>query len=449
MPAAISKADLSAVAQFLRSRIDSADTNHDGQLDVKEASALVESIFPGRVDLFDHLIAKQDSTADLVIGTLLPMTRVDTRASFATTSLAAAKQLVSTQEQQALAAPAPYSESYANPYDWLVDASIRVMDSPVFARDPASAGVVSAADAPSATEQSSSGDSLSGVVASLETQIRTLEDQNTQKMNEVNELVSQIAARENQLKQQANSQRTIGIVGALFGAPMVGVLGAVTAIQTDGQLKDLHAKLTEAQADQARMQQKMTDYKAFKATVERTVAQLQQSMPEPARPSFDPATPSAVKKLLMKVDAVSQAQARVANLTAQRDALLPLRDQASALGADLDATLSTLAQELADAQRAVDAAKKATLNLLLTLASPDPEAAAMKKLAGMAKAQVQKALDPMVERMVSDVKDPKLKAELKNRLSSELMNGLFRSNSEPAGDAAGDTGDVTDAAPPS
>jgi hypothetical protein len=437
MPAALSNADLSAVAQFLRSRIDSADTNRDGQLDVKEASALVESIFPGRADLFDHLIAKQDSTADLVIGTMLPMTRVDTRASYTTVSLSAAKQLVSTQEQQALAAPGPYTESYANSYDWLVNASIRVMDSPVFARDPASAGIVLAPGVRPTAETSSSGDPLSGVVASLEAQIGILEDQNTQKMNEVNALVSQIAARENQLKQQANTQRTIGIVGALFGAPMVGVLGAVTAIQTDGQLKDLHTKLTAAQADQAQLQQKMTDYKAFKATVEASVAQLQQSMPAPERPTFDPAMPSDVKNLLMKVDAVSQAHARVANLTAQQDALLPLRDKAQALGADLDSALSNLTRQLADAQKAVDDAQKATIDLLMTLAADDPNAAALNKLQGLARAQVQKALAPMIDHMVAGVADPALKAELKKRLSSEVTRGLALPDAVGAENAAG------------
>ena len=263
---------------------------------------------------------------------------------------------------------------------------------------------------------------LAKLVTELEREIASLDASNTKKLSEIDGLVTQISSRERELRRERDDQRTFAIFGAMVGAPAAGMLGLVQALETDGQLKTLRQRLEAAKTEQVQLHAQLGDYLAFKKQVEGSLAKLERAEKPPRIPR---GTPRDVRRLLEKANAVTVAQKRVAALTAERKLLLPLRDEAAALGARLDTTLKRLDGQLKDAERAVDDARSRTRELLETLGADDPQAAALKKLDGLARRELGRKLKPVVDDLLSGVDEPKLKTVLARQLTSALTRSLM------------------------
>lgn len=267
------------------------------------------------------------------------------------------------------------------------------------------------------------------IIQTLETEIASLEASNGVKSAEVNQLVSQISQRKSELEQEYDRKRNIGLVGAFFGVPAVAALSLIEMQRDDARLSELQRRLDQAQADQSRIASKLASYKQLKLLVETQVAALRLTeaalrLKQIASPSAAPeGTPEDVGLALLSAETLAGQRASLANLNRQRQLLTALRDAASSLGADLDQVIARLQQEVERAEQLVEASRKATLSLIRTVSSPDPEAAAIDRLRGMGRAELERALGPKVDSLVGRAPAP-VQGELRKRFVSALVAGL-------------------------
>ncbi len=260
------------------------------------------------------------------------------------------------------------------------------------------------------------------VVDALNREIRSLERSNTSKALQVTSLISQIEARTDELRDAHRRKRNIGLIGAMFGYAPVVALSLVEMQRDDSRLRQLNRDLTTAQADQSRIQNSLAQYQVLKATVLLKIADLEAATP--AAPDAIPADlPSRTTRVLSATERLATATAELDNLKQQAALLTTVRDAGLAIGLDLDATLQKLNAAVARAEQLVADSRKATLELVLVMLDKDPGAAALRRLEGMARAQLKAALGPFLDDVLRGVPKP-LEPELRKRLEQALLRGF-------------------------
>jgi hypothetical protein len=250
------------------------------------------------------------------------------------------------------------------------------------------------------------------VVTKLEDEISTLEAQNNAKVSTVNQLAQQLAQRKADIQQQWNQKRSIGIIGALFGMPLVTAASLITMQNDDGRIQQINRDLATAQADQQRIAGKLAQYTKLKSGVESQIQTLEAPIAAPA------GAPTDVAKLLTSAETLRR-------LESEKVLLSSVRDAAKAIGLDLDATLGRLTTAVASADKALEASRKETFELIKTLLAPDPEQAAFNMLKGMAKDKIKQLFAPNVDNALSGVAAGPLKDQLRSQLLSAVANAIL------------------------
>jgi hypothetical protein len=251
------------------------------------------------------------------------------------------------------------------------------------------------------------------ILQQLEQQIASLEQQNTAKVAQVNQLTQQLAQRKAEVQQQWQQKRNIGIIGALFGVPLLTAASLITMQNDDARVQQINRDLSAAQAGQAATATKLQQYNALKQSVQQKIAALEQ-----AGPPVTQGAPATVTALL----GATAARTRLEN---ERALLVTVRDAARSIGVQLDGDLRQLDTAIADADRALEASKRQTLELIKALIAPDPEQASLDLLKGMAKDRLKQTLGPQVDRMLQGVTEGPAKAQLRSQLLDALVNGLL------------------------
>lgn len=252
------------------------------------------------------------------------------------------------------------------------------------------------------TAPNTSAESVTSVIAALsqrrdelEAEIAKLESENTQKSQEISNLIAAIEARKAEIQRDYHRQRDNALIFALFGIP-AGVFASVIAAQNaDSRLQQLNQDLAARKQEQASLNTKLDNYKAMKAEL---TARLEELKTVAAKLSETPAPKSVspgLEKLVAPAEKWNRSRALVENLKAQIAILTTLRDSAANLGVDLDALIGKLTKDLAKAEQMARQTEKEYFEILKIMLSNDPNAAAEKwlddKLAAKVK-EIKKSL---------------------------------------------------------
>lgn len=321
-------------------------------------------------------------------------------------------------------APAPLE---ASPVDAL-EATLRAMRADAARPRPRvpSSAIGRAAWAPRASVPPGAAlaiDAAKTLIGGLERQIVRLENENLMKTREVADLVRAIEARRAEIEQAQQRKTNIGIVGALFGAPLVGVAGLVMAVSDDARLRELDASLTTARDRQGSIHRELASYTAMKMRVSAHLGALQQAEGTLARTAgFARALPGRLQPVSRALDAFVRANLLVANLEAQVALLEEIRDGAKNLGLHLDGVIVELRAAAEGARAEAEASQGELRTLVEHLLAPDPEAAAGAWITETLRARVRDAVEGAVHTLVSrqELPDP-IARELERRLVEALL----------------------------
>jgi hypothetical protein len=99
----------------------------------------------------------------------------------------------------------------------------------------------------------------------LNQEIARLDAAHAAKLAESTTLHSQLVQRKEQISQNYQRTRTAGILGALLGAPMVGVLSLVHMQNDDARVQELNGKIAAAKTEMDQIQIQLADYRRMKA----------------------------------------------------------------------------------------------------------------------------------------------------------------------------------------
>lgn len=221
-------------------------------------------------------------------------------------------------------------------------------------------------------------EAASVVIRSLDVQIRSLESENTLKQQAADALVNQIAQRQTELSDEYERKRRIGIVGTLFGAPMIGFASLIMMQNDDARLQQLNRDLATAKTRQAEIGQQLAQYRATKSSATAALEKLE----EGARGLF-------------------RGSALLENLNAQIDILSELRDAAQAVGVNLDAVLVELREAAQRAGEAVEASRGEVRELLEFVFADDPNAAAEAWLQDTLRARIRQEVERAVDSLLA------------------------------------------------
>jgi hypothetical protein len=253
------------------------------------------------------------------------------------------------------------------------------------------------------------------VVTRLKGEISKLEAQNDAKVTQVNQLTQQLAQRKAEIQREYDRKRTIGLIGALFGAPMLTAAALITMQNDDGRVQQINRDLATAQADQQRIASRIASYNKLKSGVESQIKTLE----APIHRTGDVAgTPKELAKLL-------ESSETLAHLEREKVLLTSVRDAAKAIGIDLDGAIGRLNGAIASADKALEASRKETLALIKALLAPDPNKAGFDMIKGMAKDRIKQLFAPNVDNALSGVADGPLKKELRSRLLSAVADAFL------------------------
>lgn len=260
---------------------------------------------------------------------------------------------------------------------------------------------------------------LSALISKLEAEIAKLEAANAQKAQTVNGLVASIAARKAELQKLYEQKRTIGILGVLFGAPMLGVASLVMMQQDDAKLKTLNASLSVAQAERAEVKKKLATYGEARAQALGALDVL-----KGAEDGLS-AAPTGLPGLSAAADQADRTRALASNLRSQIDILTGLKGKAQGLGLELDAVIAELSAALSLADKAVQESQKDVFDLIKAMVSKNPEAAARKLVFKMLTSKVKAQLESAVQKLLEDAQLSGPGADLlKKRMVDALMSGF-------------------------
>ncbi|HEY4183215.1 MAG TPA: proprotein convertase P-domain-containing protein [Kofleriaceae bacterium] len=219
-------------------------------------------------------------------------------------------------------------------------------------------------------------------VSQLESEIAQLEQSAAQKQQEADQLVQQIAAREQEIK---DNFRTNLLICAFFPNPGTCSLGV--AIQNDSQMTDYKAKLAAAQAQQQSIAQQIAKYTQKRDAIRANVTEIRAgktrlldmlagNTPHPPAPpelAADPAAQDAFWRLGVMNDLDAAVVAEVGQL-------VTLRNLAVELDQTIDESILTIHALEASVDKIVEAQRKTMMDLIIGLTSGDPAAKATKFL---------------------------------------------------------------------
>lgn len=271
---------------------------------------------------------------------------------------------------------------------------------------------------------SSAVDAARTLIGGLERQISRLESENQRKAGEIAGLVASIAARRTEIEAEYERKRRIGIVGALFGAPMVGFASLLMMQNDDQRLRQLDAQLGTARARQAEITRELADYGGIKDRVTARLADLERAEAALERAEGAPTDglPTRLEGLARSLELFSRSSLLVANLEAQIAILSELRDSARALGLRLDGVLEELRAAATRAASDAEASRRELGQLLWIVAADDPDAAARawvtRALEGRVRGEVERAIGALIQ---ADRLPPELARSLIQRLASALL----------------------------
>jgi chaperonin cofactor prefoldin len=227
-------------------------------------------------------------------------------------------------------------------------------------------------------------------ISSLNAEVARLERSNASKTAQVDALISQIQARRSEIQAEHDRKRNIGIIGALWGMPMVSAASLVMMMDDDSRLRSLNADLSRAQAERSQLQSSLQSHHALKATLTAELSKLEaaaralEALPVPA-----PRDGTQVGRAAAQL---GQGEALLHNLRSQVALLERIRDSARGVGAELDGALARLTLELVRAEKLVTQSRQATFKLVELATAGDPNAAAEKWLEGRVAARTRELL---------------------------------------------------------
>lgn len=249
---------------------------------------------------------------------------------------------------------------------------------------------------------------LQSSIAGLHGEIAILEVQNQAKANAVVQLIQQIESRKAEIERQRENKRTIGILGALFGAPMVTAVSLIKMYEDDGLLETLNTQLAQAKSEQANISAKMSQHMIVRQTLEKQLAKLEATAAGLGTTAIVE-TPQAKTKAFGPVAAQAAELRRYekleANLKQQVAILTEIRNSAASIGLELDGLLEKLSVQLEKAEQMVVASKKSLFELIKIITSKDPQAAAEKWLTKKVASLTDKLLDELGLSMKGFIRD--------------------------------------------
>lgn len=260
---------------------------------------------------------------------------------------------------------------------------------------------------------------LNALITKLEAEIAKLETANAQKAHTINGLVASIAARKAELQKLHEQKRTIGILGVLFGAPMLGVASLVMMQQDDAKLKTLNASLSVAESERADVKKKLANYAETRAQALAALDVL-----KGAEGGLS-AAPAGMSGLSAAADQADRTRALASNLRGQIEILTGLKGKAQSLGLELDAVIAELNAALTLADKAVQESEKDVFDLIKAMVSSNPEAAARKLVFKMLTSKVKAQLEAAVQELLDEAQLAGPGADLlKKRMVDALMSGF-------------------------
>lgn len=234
------------------------------------------------------------------------------------------------------------------------------------------------------------------IIRGLDTEIGRLERENTTKRQTADAIVLQIQQRQAELTRAYEQKRNIGILGALLGAPMVGVAGLVMMQNDDRRLQALNAELGRAQSELAQIDQSLESYRGRKATVEEAIARL-----EDAEQAISPPITARTRDPLARsIDEVYRSAELLANLETRIGLLVGLRDAAAAIGVRLDAVIGTLSEARDRAEEAMQASGGELQALLRAALAEHPDEAARKWITQTMRGRIRRELEQGIDALL-------------------------------------------------
>jgi hypothetical protein len=267
-------------------------------------------------------------------------------------------------------------------------------------------------------------DAARAVIRRLEAEIARLERDHADKTARISQTIRSIEARKAELQREYENKRTVGIIGALFGAPALAAVSLMQMQKDDARLRSLDQSLADLGRDKSKVQRDLSAYRAMKADVQAKVDALRQEEPQlvPARWSDGLRAPA---RSVAAAAARADAHVRLhANLESQVVLLTGIRDAAAALNVQLDGVLRSATLELRNAEAALKASRRELVELLKLAFSGDPQAASLRWLEKKVSAQTRALVDDTVKRLVQRSGATGVQAQL---LQRELVRVLGQS----------------------
>lgn len=275
-------------------------------------------------------------------------------------------------------------------------------------------------------------------IATLETEIAKLEAQNTAKENDVAALIRSIEARKVEVEAEYNRKRDNALIFCLFGYCDLGAVSLIAAMDDDARLQELNRNLATARQQQTDIQAGIARYNTERAGLRAKIAAL--------RPTHDhliailngtehATAPTGLEdypRFVAESTRYNTLVALQANGTEHVRLLTQIRDAALSLSDALDAVLPTLRAFEEAAQRAVEASRRASFELIRMLLSGDPHAAAARWLENRIASETKKMLSSagflvgdFVAYLMGDVTDAELERRIIESIREEQRETLI------------------------
>ena len=237
--------------------------------------------------------------------------------------------------------------------------------------------------------------SAESTVTRLEQEIAELEASHLAKKAEADRLVQQIAAREDEIRRNFNTNL---LLCAFFPSPACFL---ATALSNDSALQSYRSQLSAAQSEQTRISNEITAYGQKRDAIRvkiaplregktRVLAMLNGSAPHTPPPAL--ASDPAVAEAYWRTGAMAQVQAAVAE---EVRLLLVLRDAAVELANTLDQSLLTLRRLEESVAELVENQRAQFMDLAIGMLTGDPAATAEEFLEQQIAARTRAVLDEL------------------------------------------------------
>ena len=231
-------------------------------------------------------------------------------------------------------------------------------------------------------------------IGHVECAIKSLEREVTTKRTTCGQLCTQIEGRKHTIEGNRERSRRVGLIGALFGAPVVACAGLIQMYDNDALLRDLNTRLTTVRAEQRQIENKVATYEQSKTALDTRLGQLrtaeQKLVSDIAALKVSLASqPASLQHARLRLDT---SRSLLGNLRCQVQTLDTIHSSAAALGISLDGHLQYLKGELGHAERLVESSTRSYLDLLAKMVVRGPEGGARQWLTGRVRREVSAGL---------------------------------------------------------